>query len=421
MSQLSPTYTGARNLGLVAVSAMTVTAVANDTIDVSVIGLDISKAPLSTVAAVCLVMLLIAGFGLIMGWAHTSPQIRAKVSSRFDLGVTAVVMIVGISYILYVVKDISVDLSAKPAAVVAVFCYSAILGWVIAMWLLRISHFAYLLANQYDKLIKSKLYIYLLRRGAVKFSAWATGTLYTVALISGMNESVYWTSLWVGVTALTVSMVISIVSFILPGQSAIEGEDYIQAAIEQRGDSALRRDLRKDTDKIMSGKHAVRPMYTAAAAGWRSEVERLIQSGYDPDTDRDPQGWTALMIACAHSHEEVVEVLLDAGADPNMVNNLGRTALMYSCLYQKKYQVQMLINNGANPNLRGGKDVIPALHKAVENDSPEIIEMLLNEGANPKMTDSRGLTAIEIAEQQGLGEVAVRLRKIARQRSNGKS
>lgn len=206
----------------------------------------------------------------------------------------------------------------------------------------------------------------------MKFVVWSVGTLYTVALMSSMTDDVYSASLWIGGTAMTVSLVISIISFILPGESTIEGRDYIQAAVEQKGDSALRKNLRKDSDRLMSGENAVRPMLNAASVGWESEVKRLIQSGYNPDEDRVPQGWTALMRACAHGHDEIVEVLLSAGADPNLVNNLGRTALMYACLYEKESQVQMLIRNGADPNVRGGRDVIPALHKAVENNSREI-------------------------------------------------
>lgn len=314
MSQLSATYTGARNLALVTVSVVAATAIANDTIAVSVMGLDVSQAPLVTVAAVCLVMLLFAGFGLLMGWTHTTPKTRVQVSSRVDLGLSATVVTIGVSYCIYVTINANINISIGPA-LVAVFVYASLLGWVISMWILRSLHFIYLLYEDYNRLVESNLYIYLLKRGAVKFTAWSVGTLYTVALMSGMTDDVYSASLWVGGTAMTVSLVISIISFILPGESTIEGRDYIQAAVEQKGDSALRKDLRKDSDRLMSGKYAARPMYSAASAGWQSEVERLIQSGYDPDEDRDPQGWTALMIACAHGHDEIVEVLLSAGAD----------------------------------------------------------------------------------------------------------
>lgn len=83
--------------------------------------------------------------------------------------------------------------------------------------------------------------------------------------------------------------------------------------------------------------------------------------------------------------------------------------------------MQMLIRNGADPNLRGGEDVLPALHKAVDNNSREIVQILLDAGANPEMAGPRGFTAIEIAEQLGLGDLAIRLRKTARQRSEGNS
>lgn len=114
MGQLSETYTGARNLALITVSVITATSIASGTVGVSVMGLDMSQAPLVTVATVCLVMLFFAGFGLIMGWAHTTKKKRVQVSSRVDLAISGTVIVIGISYCIYLATNTDINISASP-------------------------------------------------------------------------------------------------------------------------------------------------------------------------------------------------------------------------------------------------------------------------------------------------------------------
>lgn len=183
MGQLSETYTGARNLALITVSVITATSIASGTVGVSVMGLDMSQAPLVTVATVCLVMMFFAGFGLIMGWAHTTKKKRVQVSSRVDLAISGTVIVIGISYCIYLATNTNINISASPG-LFAVFAYASVFGWVIYMWLLRSSHFVYLLYKDYRKLIRSNLYIYLLRRGGSEVCCMVCGD----ALHGGLDE-----------------------------------------------------------------------------------------------------------------------------------------------------------------------------------------------------------------------------------------
>lgn len=57
-------------------------------------------------------------------------------------------------------------------------------------------------------------------------------------------------------------------------------------------------------------------------------VSRLIKQGADVNK-RHTLGWTPLLVAAVNEHYDIVEILLEAGADPNLPDNFinaNRTA-----------------------------------------------------------------------------------------------
>ncbi len=69
-------------------------------------------------------------------------------------------------------------------------------------------------------------------------------------------------------------------------------------------------------------------LFDASYGGLHGAVRMLLAEGVDPDT-RDSDGWTALMYATYGGHLEVVEVLLDAGADAS-IESYGASALWWA-------------------------------------------------------------------------------------------
>ncbi|KUO85524.1 MAG: hypothetical protein AT711_06515, partial [Thermoproteus sp. CIS_19] len=68
------------------------------------------------------------------------------------------------------------------------------------------------------------------------------------------------------------------------------------------------------------------PLHLAALRGGAEEVERLLNSGADPNV-RDVFGRTPLHYAAARNHKAAAELLLKHGADPNAKDNGGETPL----------------------------------------------------------------------------------------------
>lgn len=120
------------------------------------------------------------------------------------------------------------------------------------------------------------------------------------------------------------------------------------------------------------------------------------------------------MIAVAQQHIEAVKILLEAGGNPNIYNSMGRTPLMFASRYGNKEIVAMLLQAEANPNLRGAKIEDLPLISAAAHGHVEVTLMLLEAGADLALTGRAGKTAQQIAEEASKGEVATILRKRAR-------
>jgi len=58
----------------------------------------------------------------------------------------------------------------------------------------------------------------------------------------------------------------------------------------------------------------------------------LLEGGVDINA-QDSQGWTALMMAAAHGHTEIVRMMLERGADREIKEEKGLTALMMAQQY----------------------------------------------------------------------------------------
>jgi uncharacterized protein len=106
---------------------------------------------------------------------------------------------------------------------------------------------------------------------------------------------------------------------------------------------------------------------------------------------RDPQGWTPLMFAAAAASSEhvgILRALLAAGAEVNIVDNLGRTPLVLALENARIFApIEVLLEAGADVNaglLRGRPPLVVAVDPGFPfwSDEAEIIQALLLRGAD---------------------------------------
>ena len=157
----------------------------------------------------------------------------------------------------------------------------------------------------------------------------------------------------------------------------------------------------------------------AALFGKLSKVQQLIAIGADPNS-MTKTGKSALMCAAMYGHTAVISALLTAGADPNLQGDEefdeGQTALMYiasSFFAQNRSEViQLLVENGADVNIQDDKGKT-ALHHAGRNS--DAVRALIEAGSDIDILDNDGNTALmlgsfaiqQLLRQAGASEIGI--------------
>lgn len=104
-----------------------------------------------------------------------------------------------------------------------------------------------------------------------------------------------------------------------------------------------------------------------------------------------------------------VNMLLEAGADPNVCDATGDTALMWAAHGNNPAVIRRLVEAGAVVNAQCADLGYTPLIWAVSSGSVKEVKLLLELGADPKLHDTWGQTALEKAA--GKPEMAALLTK----------
>jgi ankyrin repeat protein len=107
-------------------------------------------------------------------------------------------------------------------------------------------------------------------------------------------------------------------------------------------------------------------------------------------------------------------VLLRWGANVDLRNAQGATALHDAALAGKLDVVQLLVEKGANVNAKDNESGATPLHHAASWGRTEVVTFLLENGADASIRTKGGDTALESAVVAGQKEVAELLRRAPR-------
>lgn len=99
--------------------------------------------------------------------------------------------------------------------------------------------------------------------------------------------------------------------------------------------------------------------------------------------------------------------LLQKGASPNYISKSrdDYTGLMHALLKGNTEIVSILLEVGADPNIQDNFGYYPLMGAIYPPPSIEVINILLEAGADPNIKDKEGRTAIDMAEDYGDEEV----------------
>jgi ankyrin repeat protein len=132
---------------------------------------------------------------------------------------------------------------------------------------------------------------------------------------------------------------------------------------------------------LSAGTESESPLSLAASNNYLDLVQLYLANGGDTDLIME-NGSTALVQSMNKVvSSKLVEVLLSSGADPNAKNGEGTTALFQAIQANRVDLMTVLLDHGANPNLPGPKHPLwPSTYK------PKALQLLLSRGADHKKT-----------------------------------
>src|SRR5256712_7379681 len=137
----------------------------------------------------------------------------------------------------------------------------------------------------------------------------------------------------------------------------------------------------------------------AAMKGDKAAVRALLERKADVNAPQ-VDGAVALHWAVYKDDIELADMLLRAGAKPDVVNREGITPLHMASLYGDVKMMDRLLEAGGNPNRRGpaGETM---LMLAARNGNPEAITLLIRAGVDVNTQEPiRGTTALMWAAEQ---------------------
>lgn len=155
-----------------------------------------------------------------------------------------------------------------------------------------------------------------------------------------------------------------------------------------------------------AGEGALTPLILAAYAGEADTVKWLLDQHVDPN-GRNANAETALHTSggAARRSEEIVRMLIAAGADIEAKDGNGRAPLVVHAQEGHLGAVKLLLENKANVDARD-KEGFAAIHTASEHDHVDVAKALLAAGATVDIAARTGATALHAAADTGAAAVA---------------
>ena len=145
------------------------------------------------------------------------------------------------------------------------------------------------------------------------------------------------------------------------------------------------------------------PLTQAAARNDVAALRQLLGDGHK--VDEHEGSWTALIWASRSGSIDAINLLLDSGADVNLLGSTGddwdATPLQHAILERQPAAVRLLLDRGADLNRGAGAGSLAPLFLAAGDTDPAILKLLLAHGADPTVEDENGATPLSRAVSAG--------------------
>ncbi len=177
--------------------------------------------------------------------------------------------------------------------------------------------------------------------------------------------------------------------------------DSIHDAARNGDLTGVQAELNKGANVNAKREGGATPLHDATEGGHEEIVELLIVAGANlharTNTMMGGGGWTPLHSAVSHGYRGIVELLIVYGTDVDTRDSAGKSGLHDAALQGHKEIVELLISKGADLDAESAYYGTP-LHVAAGIGHEKIVESLIVNGANVSVKDGFGRTPLDAAE-----------------------
>ncbi|XP_052769568.1 ankyrin-3-like isoform X2 [Mya arenaria] len=128
-------------------------------------------------------------------------------------------------------------------------------------------------------------------------------------------------------------------------------------------------------------------------------LETLLKAGANPNIMDNDNRYTALLICVTYRLTDAIRILLRYRADVNQRNYRGDSALTVAVYGSNKHIIQMLLDAGADPNTHSNTE--SPLFIACYEDDIDIVRLLIKHKANINVSNEQKYTPLHVAAWNG--------------------
>ena len=199
-----------------------------------------------------------------------------------------------------------------------------------------------------------------------------------------------------------------------PNAPGSDGRTPLQVALEDGNVEDIKSLLRRGADANTPGSDGRTPLLLAVEEFLPVDALRaLVEAGADPTAQSSGRRkYTALHKAVAHS-PEAIEVLLERGADVNVLDGSGSTPLFWASNYDaspphsgaREDVVLALLLRDADPNIAGRGERYPLMVMVRSGMPPEVLRAAVAAGAKADAWDRGGIAPLHMGARRSAAVV----------------